>query len=180
MAGQRPGTAKPALHRRSVGDRCVEHRRGPGTARFCRDPAGRHLWPTDETFPRQRWRLHVLVRSWQRPVCAPGFPFSPGKPGLLCEPIDVRQSSPEDAVRCADHTASQWLDLAEGRLRLDRLCRNGGRSDFLPLGFAHSSRGKKVDRRHPPRRCGPQRVRRRSPSASRSPSRPRWSRARNS
>jgi hypothetical protein len=23
-------------------------------------------------------------------------------------------------------------------------CRNGGRIDFLPLGFAHSSRGKKV------------------------------------
>src|SRR5713101_3779305 len=37
-----------------------------------------------------------------------------------------------------------WLDLAEGRLRLDRLCRNGGRIDFLPLGFAHSSRAKKV------------------------------------
>jgi uncharacterized protein (DUF736 family) len=38
----------------------------------------------------------------------------------------------------------RWLDLAKGRLRLDRLCRNGGRIDFLPLGFAHSSRDKKV------------------------------------
>jgi uncharacterized protein (DUF736 family) len=64
-------------------------------------------------------------------------------------------SSPEDAVRRADHTASPWLDLAEGRLRLDRLSRNGGRIDFLPLGFAHSSRGKKVYRRHPPLRSGP-------------------------
>jgi hypothetical protein len=27
-----------------------------------------------------------------------------------------------------------WLDLAEDRLRLDRLSRNGGRCDFLPLG----------------------------------------------
>jgi hypothetical protein len=43
-----------------------------------------------------------------------------------------------------EHLASHWLDLAEGRLRLDRLNRNGGRIDFLPLGFAHSSRGKKV------------------------------------
>jgi uncharacterized protein (DUF736 family) len=64
-------------------------------------------------------------------------------------------SSPEDAVRRADHTASPWLDLAEGRLRLDRLRRNGGRIDFLPLGFAHSSRGKKVYGRHPPLRSGP-------------------------
>ena len=40
-----------------------------------------------------------------------------------------------------EHLASHWLDLAEGRLRLDRLNRNGGRIDFLPLGFAHSSRG---------------------------------------
>ena len=65
-------------------------------------------------------------------------------------------SSPEDAVRRADHTASPWLDLAEGRLRLDRLSRNGGRLDFLPLGLcAHSSRGKKVYRRHPPLRSGP-------------------------
>ena len=43
-----------------------------------------------------------------------------------------------------EHLASHWLDLAEGRLRLDRLNRNGGRIDFLPLGFAHSSRAKKV------------------------------------
>jgi uncharacterized protein (DUF736 family) len=46
--------------------------------------------------------------------------------------------------RAREHLASHWLDLAEGRLRLDRLNRNGGRIDFLPLGFAHSSRGKKV------------------------------------
>jgi uncharacterized protein (DUF736 family) len=64
-------------------------------------------------------------------------------------------SSPEDAVRRADHRASPWLDLAEGRLRLDRLRRNGGRIDFLPLAFGHSSRGKKVYRRHPPLRSGP-------------------------
>jgi hypothetical protein len=43
-----------------------------------------------------------------------------------------------------EHLASPWLDLAEGRLRLDRLRRNGAGLDFLPLGFTHSSRGKKV------------------------------------
>jgi|APCry1669193181_1035450.scaffolds.fasta_scaffold01314_11 uncharacterized protein (DUF736 family) len=63
-----------------------------------------------------------------------------------------------------EHLASPWLDLAEERLRLDRLSRNDGRFDFLPLGFAHSSRGKKAcpregrgsHRRRPPLRCGPQ------------------------
>ena len=57
--------------------------------------------------------------------------------------------------RAREHLASHWLDLAEGRLRLDRLNRNGGRIDFLPLRCAHSSRGKKVARRHPPLRYGP-------------------------
>jgi len=88
--------------------------------------------------------------------------------------------SPEDAVRRADHTASPWLDLAEGRLRLDRLRRNGGRVDFLPLAFGHSSRGKKVYRRHPPLRCGPRAGASSIAFGFRSPSRPRWSRARNS
>ena len=53
-------------------------------------------------------------------------------------------SSPEDAVRRADRTASSWLDLAEGRLRLDRLRRNGGGETFFPWAEAHSSRDKKL------------------------------------
>src|ERR1700690_2332310 len=52
-------------------------------------------------------------------------------------------SSPEDAVRRPGHTASQWLDLAEGRLRLDRLRRNGVGKTFFPCRRSrHSSRGK--------------------------------------
>jgi hypothetical protein len=55
-----------------------------------------------------------------------------------------------------EHLASHWLDLAEGRLRLDRLNRNGVGETFFPWAchparksargprFAHSSRGKKV------------------------------------
>ena len=31
-----------------------------------------------------------------------------------------------------EHLASHWLDLAEGRLRLDRLNRNGGSETFFP------------------------------------------------
>ena len=75
-------------------------------------------------------------------------------PGLLllrpecltsCEPYSTpATSSPEGAVRRADHTASFWLDLAEGRLRLDRLSRNGGGSTFFPWAEAHSSRNKKL------------------------------------
>src|SRR5271170_6466388 len=54
-------------------------------------------------------------------------------------------SSSEDAVRRPDHTASQWLDLAEGRLRLDRLRRNGVGETFFPCRpNRHSSRGKKL------------------------------------
>jgi uncharacterized protein (DUF736 family) len=37
-----------------------------------------------------------------------------------------------NAVRAREHLASHWLDLAEGRLRLDRLNRNGGGSTFFP------------------------------------------------
>jgi hypothetical protein len=31
-----------------------------------------------------------------------------------------------------EHLASHWLDLAEGRPRLDRLNRNGGGETFFP------------------------------------------------
>ena len=81
-----------------------------------------------------------------------------------------RLSSPVEAVRATPRLfprsvrdgrcprASSWLDLAEGRLRLDRLCRNGVRATFFPWAGhptaqappgprpAHSSRGKKAAR----------------------------------
>src|SRR3954447_23270941 len=76
-----------------------------------------------------------------------------------------------------EHLASHWLDLAEGRLRLDRLNRNGGGETFFPWASPIPREARKSHRRHPPLRYG-QTVRRRSPSAFRSPSRPRWSRAR--
>lgn len=61
-----------------------------------------------------------------------------------------------------------WPDLAEGRRRLDRLCRNGGVGLSSPGRSAHSSRAKKVLLDHQ----APAGVRRQSPSALRSPSRP--------
>ena len=65
----------------------------------------------------------------------------------------------------------QWLDLAEGRLRLDRLWRNSGVTTFFPCRLRrHSSRDKKAA----PLLSGPCGVRRRSPPACRSPSRPQW------
>jgi hypothetical protein len=43
-----------------------------------------------------------------------------------------------------EHLASHWLDLAEGRLTPRSPEPQWRRRDFLPQGFAHSSRGKKV------------------------------------
>jgi hypothetical protein len=65
----------------------------------------------------------------------PYFPFAAPEPAT---------SSPEDAVPRADDTASPWLDLAGGRLRLDRLSRNGGGETFFPRAEAHSSRDRKL------------------------------------
>jgi len=77
-----------------------------------------------------------------------------------------------------EHLASHWLDLAEGRLRLDRLNRNGGGETFFPWASPIPRGAKKVSPPPSSAALRPKRVRRRSPSAFRSPSRPRWSRAR--
>jgi hypothetical protein len=67
-----------------------------------------------------------------------------------------------------EHVASHWLDLAEGRLRLNRLNRNGGGETFFPWA-CHPARkiargdpgspipreARKSHRRHPPLRFGP-------------------------
>jgi hypothetical protein len=45
-----------------------------------------------------------------------------------------------------NHTSSSWLDLAEGRLRLDRLAATAGAKLSSPGRAAHSSRDKKVFR----------------------------------
>src|SRR5882757_6463236 len=89
-----------------------------------------------------------------------------------------------------EHLTSHWLDLAEGRLRLDHLNRNGVGETFFPWATtprvgARGDPGLPIPRASqesppPPSSAAlrPERVRRRSPSALRSPSRPRWSRAR--
>src|SRR3984893_5461342 len=58
---------------------------------------------------------------------------SPGMPGILCRQCDVRHVFAQRRFSGrVSHAASLWLDLAEGRLRLDRLSRNGAGSTFFP------------------------------------------------
>jgi len=52
-------------------------------------------------------------------------------------------------------TASPWLDLAVGRLRLDRLSRNGGGATFFPWASPIPREARKSRRRHPSLRSGP-------------------------
>src|ERR1700692_2055889 len=79
---------------------------------------------------------------------------SPGTHGLLCRSIANWHVS-KMLFSAREHLASHWLDLAEGRLRLDRLNRNGGRNKFFPWGTPLSREARKSPRRHPPLRCGP-------------------------
>jgi hypothetical protein len=58
---------------------------------------------------------------------------SPFIPDLLSTARNVRQVFPHAGCSCPNHTASQWLDLAEERLRLDRLAATAAQN-FLPLG----------------------------------------------
>ncbi len=61
---------------------------------------------------------------------------------LLCRKTQVSHVFSRGC--CSEHAstlASPWLDLAEDRLRLDRLSRNAGGSTFFPWAQAHSSRG---------------------------------------
>jgi hypothetical protein len=46
---------------------------------------------------------------------------------------NVRHLFPHAGCSCPNHAASQWLDLAEGLLRLDRLAATAAQN-FLPLG----------------------------------------------
>jgi hypothetical protein len=60
--------------------------------------------------------------------------------------------SPDLSVRSTAPTRPlQWADLAEGRLRLDRLCRNGAERLSSPAGYAVIPRETtKSLGRHPP------------------------------
>jgi hypothetical protein len=66
-------------------------------------------------------------------VCATASLLSPLAPDLLSIERNVRHLFPHAGCSCPNHTASQWLDLAEGRLRLDRLAATAAQN-FLPLG----------------------------------------------
>jgi hypothetical protein len=64
-------------------------------------------------------------------------------------------SSPDDAVRRPGHTASQWLDLAEGRLRLDRLAATAVVRLSSPGLKPIPREARNSHRRHPLLRSGP-------------------------
>ncbi len=146
----RPTADEPARHRRRVGVRGVEARI-VRVARTSRPSLERSGLPTASEPTGRPFRGSAVVRTDARNMrpsflCARvSFP-SPGRPDHLCAALDVGHvTSLEDAVRHPDHTASQWLDLAEGRLRLDRLRRNGVGETFFPCRPSrHSSRGKKL------------------------------------
>jgi uncharacterized protein (DUF736 family) len=74
--------------------------------------------------------------------------------GFLFKPIDSWHVS-KMLFGAREHLASHWLDLAEGRLRLDRLNRNGGGDTFFPWASPIPREARKSHRRHPPLRCGP-------------------------
>ena len=54
-----------------------------------------------------------------------------------------------------EHLTSHWLDLAEGRLRLDRLNRNGFGETFFPWASPIPRETRKSPQSHPPLRFGP-------------------------
>src|ERR1700709_2030436 len=81
------------------------------------------------------------------------FPSS-GMYGLLCGPIASWHVS-KMLFSAREHLAPHWLDLAEGRLRLDRLTRNGGGEPFFPWASPIPRETRKSHRRHPPLRFGP-------------------------
>ena len=79
---------------------------------------------------------------------------SPDQAGVLCGSLDIRHvfSPVLSDVRT---TRPLWLDLAKGRLRLDRLGRNGGGETFFPWASPIPREARKSHRRHPPLRFGP-------------------------
>jgi uncharacterized protein (DUF736 family) len=82
--------------------------------------------------------------------------FPPGRPSLLCAATNAGQVFSRACCSARGHAASQWLDLAEGRLRLDRLSRNGGGATFFPWPPA-IPRGSQESRTAAILRCAPAR-----------------------
>jgi hypothetical protein len=91
-----------------------------------------------ETADSARWPVFARFIFPARCSCIPSV--------AMCLSRAVR-------VRCAPRVLG-WPDLAEGGLRLDRLCRNGGRQLFSAAASGFASRSKIAVGRHPPLRCG--------------------------
>jgi uncharacterized protein (DUF736 family) len=99
----------------------------------------------------------VLVGCSLSDLRATASSFPPGKPGLLCAATNAGHVFSRASCSARGHTASQWLDLAEGRLAPRSPEPQRRRRNFLPLASGHSSRKpRKSRRRHPPLRSGQQ------------------------
>ena len=108
---------------------------------------------------KTRW-LGASSLDWVAADGMPSFLYatasfsSPGVPALLCRTSQVSHVFSEDCCSARDHGLS-LADLARGRLRLDRLSRNGGGSTFFPWASPIPREARKSHRRHPPLRSGP-------------------------
>jgi hypothetical protein len=65
------------------------------------------------------------------PYARVSFPSPDGR-GLLCRSLDISHVFFPMPSHRGKPRSLRWLDLAEGWLRLDRLCRNGDRETFFP------------------------------------------------
>ena len=142
---QQPDTDSPVCHRRLIGNR-----RGDGASRGKprhRNPQGRTRLPTASSSAASESASGALLRAGSSHDVAllvqPRSRFITwhARPNPLGarRPLFLRKG-----CSSRGRTASSWLDLAEGRLRLDRLRRNGGGETFFPWAEAHSSRSKKL------------------------------------
>ncbi len=111
-----------------------------------------------ETYPSRR---EIMVwpppDQCTNPFARSGFHFFARNAGPLVQSIQSPpRLLPAHNFQRADHTASSWLDLAESRLRLDRLAATAA-PNFLPLGVPPIPReARKFFSRRSPLRCGSQ------------------------
>src|SRR5262249_49753388 len=89
------------------------------------------------------------------PICTRGFPFLRPMSLASCIARSISARSSPRGCRTVRAMPPRWLDLAKGRLRLDRLCRNGGGETFFPRASPIPREARKSHRRRPPLRFGP-------------------------
>ncbi|MGY3390211.1 uncharacterized protein (DUF736 family) [Bradyrhizobium sp. USDA 3311] len=82
-------------------------------------------------------------------------PFAPNRSHLLFSATGLRHVFSRDCGFSTRRTWPRWLDLAEDRLRLDRLSRNAVDATFFPWASPIPRESRKSPQRRPPLRSGP-------------------------